>query len=597
MQGADAKEVILIIPRGSKLAKQAGYFEAFSKEAEGSAKLISIMTEDPKIEELAEAHGLYLLASPKKAKPSKKPAVKHAPVELAEEEAPVRTYYASTPEANPDESEIDESTGEPRVQTAVWTKNQEIEDFESEGEESATEPTIVTIAARSSRRSMQDVVSGEQENLIKVRGEDKKAVAVSVKKPVTRLPEPTSREEKIEEIWAEKRQEAKQKRSRGGTKRSNLVKKVVLGFVAIVIVLGGIVYFFPASAKIEILTKKESVDFKINVVSSPNISGVNVAVNQIPGQKFTVSKEVSDTFPATGQKDVAQNARGTIKIFNNNVGKPQILSATTRFETPAGLIFRIPSAITVPGATRSTDSKITPGTIDSVVVANYAGLEYNIGPSSFKVPGFKGTPNYEQFSAISSAPMTGGIIGPAKVVTEQDFSKTQAQLEQKLKEQVQSGLKEQIVDMTLIEQGNNVKLDAPVTNVKAGEAADKLEMKIRGSAEIVAFRDADLDQLITNYLGKKGNFGLAHSKLKKDFESAVYDPKTGQLTFTVHVTGQAAAVIDEKKITSDIVGKSGDEIKAYFAGVKELASVKVLLSPFWVGSVPRDTGRIKLTVE
>ena len=566
VQKADAKEVILIIPRGSKLAKQSGYFEAFQKEADSSAKLISIMTEDPKVEEFAETHGLHLLATPKKAV-KKLPAVKiHIPAERL-----AKAEYLNEVEPQSDE---------------VQPQNQD--------EEVVDEPEVV-LASVSSRRShgLRDIIKEEQENPVKIKNESKKEVAVRVKKE----PVYESREDRVEELWAEKRQEAKQKRSRGNGKSNGLIKKAILGVVTLVVIGGAAFLLIPAKAKIDIQTKKEEVDFRINVVSSPNFSGVNVATSQIPGQKFVVSKEVSDKFPASGQKEVAQKAHGSIKIFNNNVGKPQRLVATTRFETPEGLVFRIPVTINVPGATKGSDGKINPGIIDSEVSADRPGPDYNIKPSSFKIPGFKGLPQYEQFSAISTTAMTGGVVGLSKVVTDEDFAKAQSQLQQKLKELIQTELKEQIAEMTLIEQGDNVKLDTPITNVKAGEAADELTMTIKGRAEIVAFRDADLEQLVASYLGKKGNFGLAHSQLKKDFDTAVYDEKTGQLTFVAHVIGQAAGAVDNEKIASDIAGMNDDEIRAYFTNVKEINSAKVALSPFWVSRVPKDQNRIRLTVE
>lgn len=578
VQKADAKEVILIIPRGSKLARQAGYFEAFSKEAESSAKLISIMTEDPKVEEYAHANDIHVLANPKKAIKKISTIKFHTPaVQLAKDED------LSDKKQPNDESELNETINDLRVQTAVWTEKQESE---------ALGPQVVTTASR----SLQDIVREEPESSLKVRHESKKEIPVTIKKSGN-SGEGSYREDKVEELWAEKRQEAKKKHNRSSFTKGSLMKKIIGGIVILVLLFSGAFFLIPANAKITIQAKKENVDIRINVVSSPNFSGVNLTASQIPGQKFTVSKEVSETFPATGQKEVAQKAHGTIKIFNNNVGQPQRLVATTRFETPEGLVFRIPATINVPGATKTSDGKINPGTLESEVYADRPGPDYNIKPASFKIPGFKGLPQYDQFSAVSSAPMSGGVVGPSKVVTEEDFSKAKNSLEQKLKEQIHDGLKEQITDMTLIEQGNNIKLDSPVANAKAGEAVESLNMKIKGNAEIVAFRDGDLDQVISNYLNKKGSLGLAHSQLKKDFESATYDPKTSQLTFTVHITGSASVTIDDKKVTTDIAGMKSDEIKTYFGGIKELSSAKVVLSPFWVNRVPKDTNHIRLTVE
>ena len=100
-------------------------------------------------------------------------------------------------------------------------------------------------------------------------------------------------------------------------------------------------------------------------------------------------------------------AHGIITVYNQYSPEPQLIIASTRFESPDGKMFRTQEKIMVPGA-QSNDVRTIPGTIDVEVMTDYHGAEYNIGPSNFAIPGFEGTDKYKLFYGLSNAAMTGG---------------------------------------------------------------------------------------------------------------------------------------------------------------------------------------------
>jgi len=101
-------------------------------------------------------------------------------------------------------------------------------------------------------------------------------------------------------------------------------------------------------------------------------------------------------------KWLASRAYGTMTIFNDT-DIPQRFIRNTRFESPNGKIFRIPQSVTIPAKTGNV-----PGSITSTVFADTTGPEYNIPPTNFTVPGFKGTDRYNLFYGRSYQPMSGG---------------------------------------------------------------------------------------------------------------------------------------------------------------------------------------------
>ena len=242
-----------------------------------------------------------------------------------------------------------------------------------------------------------------------------------------------------------------------------------------------------------------------------------------------------------------------------------------------------------------TGATVTLGSVESAVYADRPGAEYNIGPTQFTIPGFEDSPKFNDFYAVSDKPMTRGIIGPAKVVTEGDFAKAQEALTAKVKDEILKSLKNRGGELK-IPDAIAIRLDAPEVNAKVGEAAEDLEMSIQGSADTIAFRESDVIELIKNFVSQKNNTEL----LLKDLIISYTNPQSStdktSLSFNAQVSGLAAAKLNRDSILGDIKGMSEDSIRLYFKGIKEIESARIILSPFWVRSIPKDPSKIKIDI-
>ena len=94
--------------------------------------------------------------------------------------------------------------------------------------------------------------------------------------------------------------------------------------------------------------------------------------------------------------EVAQKSKGKITVYNEYGSSPQILIATTRFQSVEGLIFRTLKTISVPGA-RVENGKTIAGAIDVEVIADKAGQVYNVAPGKFTIPAFKEKGDADRF--------------------------------------------------------------------------------------------------------------------------------------------------------------------------------------------------------
>ncbi|MBI2669649.1 MAG: hypothetical protein HYX20_00660 [Candidatus Yanofskybacteria bacterium] len=565
-KNAEAEEVIFIFPKGSRFTKQGQYFEAIKQEADSNGCRISVMTADPVIAEYAAQYDIELLQTPEPRKYS-------------------RVSEPSDTELNKLEKPEPEEISEVQLARHQFGPSQ-------------TDVELAAFKAETRSRIIKDIIrpGSEIERPIKVREEKARPFEVEIKKEIS---ESRNVGNDITQVWASRDQENGKKFMAAANfkkiKSSKIFKKTPLFFIGgAIIVLMLILYATLGNAQVIIKPQKQSLDFQLKVMVSSVTMAADYDLNIIPGQHFVYKDKVSGEFPATGQKNVIQKSSGQITIYNKSFTE-QRLVATTRFKSPEGLIFRIPQSIIVPAASKVGDT-IKEGSASSIIYADKAGTEYNIGLTTFTIPGFEGSPKYDQFYAKSMAPMSGGIIGPSQVVTEEDFAKAQEELSDKLKEKILRSLKDQAGELKILDS-ITIKIDLPATNVKTGEAAQTLKITIEGTADTLAFRETDILELISNYVSKKGDLEL----LEKDLAVNYLNPQTGadgqNLVFEISVTGRAAVRIDQEKVLKDIRGMKENAIRNYLKNMKEVESARVSLSPFWVKSIPKDQTKIKISVE
>ena len=205
---------------------------------------------------------------------------------------------------------------------------------------------------------------------------------------------------------------------------------VTLGVVALVIVISIGALFYFSTARVDVTPSTVSAEIQSSFMA--NKSG-----GDLPFEVITAQKIATQSVKGSGTKTVNSSASGTITIYNTQA-KSQRLIEKTRFATTAGLIFRIRSAVTIPGGSSSK-----PGSINAKVYADKEGSPYNVGPTSFTVPGFAGTPQESQVYARSTSAMTGGASGTVPVVDTALETQARSALASALAPDLLASLKEQ----------------------------------------------------------------------------------------------------------------------------------------------------------
>lgn len=372
------------------------------------------------------------------------------------------------------------------------------------------------------------------------------------------------------------------------------------GFVALAVVLIFLViYFVLPTAKIEIFPLVETKRFDLAIVGLKDSNSVKTDSNNIVSlQEVKIEQTISQEFEATGKTEVNQKAKGIITIYNEYNSSPQTLVATTRFQSPDGKIFRIPTNIVIPGA-KVENAKIVPSEIDAEVVADQPGEEYNIGLTDFTIPGFKGSPKYVGFYGKSKQAMVGGSVGSVKVVSADDLSQAEEKLKEELLKSAREALQKQVPDgFALIKNG--VKEEIIQTNFSAqkNEAVEKFNLEIKLEIRALAYQKDDLKRVIDLDLLTKieNDKKLISESQKIDWTKMEIDWNKGRAELDLSVLEDISQNVDIAAIKSGLAGKNEIEARKYFSERPEIQKVQFSFWPFWVKSIPSKESRIKIEI-
>ncbi len=590
-----ANEVYFVIPDGSVLLKNIIGLKLLKREADRLDKTVVLVTKNEIGREMIKRGGLTVRVTMPKL--TEETELFKKETEGAEEEVlkelPSKKY----------ESMIEE---EVKLKRETAGQSQRISDIRFRpplGKAKATEAEEVKEEEMSEEKPAEDKTE-EKEEIKKFSSE--KILSESQDKLDSYLisAEETAKEsvrDEDEEKFRPFRGFMAKKLARVKTEKSSFLFsfKFLSFFVAAAfLIAAAVLYFVLPKAEIVVVPKTEVVVQDLALTADKSATKIDAVQARIPAQLIKLDKKASKEFAATGQRQFNDKARGIITVYNEFSSSPQGLVEKTRFISDSGKVFRLTKAITVPGA-KIEEGKIIRSSIDAEVVADQPGEEYNIGPSNFKIPGFQGSSKYDAFYGRSQKPMTGGAIGLAKVVSQDDFDKAKAELwqglrssiEQELKNQVPSGLK--ILDGAIKEE-----ITSTESNVVVGSRVDNFTITITGAGMVLLFDENDIyglameknEESLNNNktLDEKGKL-IEYSDTRSDFNK-------GQLVFKAKVSERLLWKIDINELKRLIVGKDEPQIKQAFEERSEIDKARILFWPFWVKSVPDNIDKIKIRI-
>lgn len=378
--------------------------------------------------------------------------------------------------------------------------------------------------------------------------------------------------------------------------------KISSGVGIVLVVLMAYLFFKLPKADIEIWPKVETLSFKETITADKSIDTIDSVKAIIPAQYFETSKTISQDFPATGNASNEGKAGGTITIYNKfDPATPITLKSGTRFLSDSGKLFIAPQKIVVPAATKS-GSKITAGSVQVVVQAVEGGDSYNIAPSNFSIPGFKGTTYYYSVNASSTKAMTGGYAGKVKKVTDDDIQQAKNVLIERATFEAKADIKNKISsEYILLDNAISSSTVSASAGAKAGAIADKFTYQAVIKASALAFKKSDLDKYAKDYILSRAPAGqtLLDGSFKNNYSASTVDVSGGKATINLDFSSGAYKDIDKNSISLSLLGKNAEQINETINNSMgdQVSKIKINFWPFWVTASPKNQKAVNVELK
>jgi hypothetical protein len=369
-------------------------------------------------------------------------------------------------------------------------------------------------------------------------------------------------------------------------KKENRPGKALWAIAAVIllIALSAVAMTLFRSATVNIAIKTQSIPVEI-LVSSTNIASTTAGT--LPYKILPIQKEGTKEVAATGPStQIEKKASGTIIIYNKGTASQQLV-ATTRFETPEKLVYRIDKAVTVPAN----------GSIEALVYADQAGAHYNIDLKDFTIPGFAGTPKFQTMYARSKTTMTGGFVGTMPQVSDADMKAANNELEETLTEQALAEiLAQRPADYAFFKEGSRVTYTSSV----APSGEDKALVTGKVSVEGLIFERSAVEKAIAD---SKNGQQYRYDNLESltlsienptPVDSFLDNPVLSLRLSGTLTTGQS---FDEEALRRALSGKSKTQLQEILRTYPEIVEAEATVRPMWSSTFPENAEKIIINIE
>jgi len=382
-------------------------------------------------------------------------------------------------------------------------------------------------------------------------------------------------------------------------KSSKLFLKLGFLFLFIIVLAGAAGLLAFSKTEVKIWPKTEIMTLQETIIIDSGVSQADFIKKTIPGKIIQEKKTGSQEFSATGKELKEEKAAGAIRVYNAYSTSPQTLVATTRFVSAEGKLFRTIRAVSVPGGTYES-GKLVPGYVDVEVQAAEAGDSYNIGASTFSIPGFAGTAKYTAFYGKSFVAMAGGFRGEVAKVADGDLESARIALREKLEKESEDLLKNMVPeDYVLLDGVVTQKVSEKEVPVSAGAEVQLFDLQLEVESEGLIFKRTDINNFAKNLIGLNlpQDKKYQEESLEIDFSEAERDE--GKITVNLKISFKSYQNIDFAELKKAISGRTTQEVNTFLADHPQISrtEMKRFSLTSLMRKMPEDIDKIKITLK
>lgn len=360
-------------------------------------------------------------------------------------------------------------------------------------------------------------------------------------------------------------------------------KKAILIVGGILLLLLIVVIFFTITGKTTVTihgqTASEAVNFDLKVEAKADKTSPKDQIIKATSQEL--QKSISQTFNASGQKNLGQKASGqmSFSIDCSSDGGGQTIPAGTTVSAN-GLNFTTQSSTTISNTGSPPPCVFSSGTVN--VIADKPGGIYNLASQSYTVSGLNSiTGNGQQ--------MSGGTDQIVKIITQKDVDNAKAALKKQDPSDVQKQLSGQFdKDLRVLSDSFTATQGAVSVTPSVGDQASQGTVTSQYTYSELAISNDDLNAVLDYYMNGQIQDKTTQRIYKNGFDNLKLGlaSKDGASSLVYHVdsTGYIGPQFDEDAIKQRITGKKYGQIVSTLQQIKGVNSVDVSFTPFWAHS-------------
>ena len=316
-----------------------------------------------------------------------------------------------------------------------------------------------------------------------------------------------------------------------------------------------LIFLFIAFSKVKITLFLTPYEFEktINVTLNPDASEISSSI--IPVDKKDTSVTSSITVETTGQKTVGTKATGEVTIFNKlekvqNIPKGSILTDAN------GQKFELINSVQIAAAVINYNTgTMNFGQTKTSLSAQDIGPEYNISKDTALT--FK---DFSENSIVvkSSATFAGGTKEQVRAVSKQDKTNAENQLTQKLADEANKKISEEINNSSdILKETIQVKKGKIEFNREVDEQTDQLTATAQSTVTVFAINSEIKNKIIDQFLSQESGY----SESDKNPDSFVFTFKidkldTDQATGSLTIKGSSLPKVDTATLKKNIAGRT-----------------------------------------
>ncbi len=373
------------------------------------------------------------------------------------------------------------------------------------------------------------------------------------------------------------------------------IKKISIIFIFFIILSLVVIQFFNASkATISIWPKTQENEYQVFITAVPQQKEFDVLAQTIPATVLEKEEVLIKEFQSP-KINIGEKAKGTIRVHSKH-HLPTTLIANTRFlsSTEPTRQFVALKRFTVPAG----------GYVDVDVVASEAGSDYNIGPSTFSIPGlrnFSPPELYYNLYGKSSEEMTGGGNKEIFKIDKKAVEKAKEVAEKEAREMIQKELEKLAGQDKLLQKSiykEILESSAPSAQEQEQKEFFTYKVKIRGKALIV--KNSQLSDFIIKYLSLKMPRDKDVNKEKiaiKNFSENI--DKENNITIDLTIASYIFSKIEDMAIKEMSRNQRVSNIKRYLTEIypQMQKEPKIKTSPFFLKKLPESSESVEIQIK